>query len=127
MALILLHEMMHQACHEAGEWVDNCHQGPLWLAHCNHIGGDLGLGLTFARMKRGKTPMLDDDGVPIKNAKGEQLRANKWMPMEKKLLPNTNRTASYDECRMFPLREDDGLFKSIQSANNEKNERRLMF
>ena len=92
-ALILLHEMMHQACHEAGEWVDNCHQGPLWIAHCNYIGNDLGLGLTYSQMKRGK-----------ERAQGKQPRANVWQAVQKQLLPATDRFATYDECRMFPFR-----------------------
>lgn len=54
-ALILLHEMMHQAVIELGEVQHpNCHMDLNWLEHCNFIGNDLGLNLTYTTLTRTK-------------------------------------------------------------------------
>lgn len=106
LALVLLHEMMHQSEHETGGSVgDNCHQTTTWLEYCNFIGNDLGLGLTYSTMARQKVSKTDDEGNIVKNAQGQTMRKNIWKPKAKELLPNTVRFATYDECRRFPFRE----------------------
>lgn len=109
LALVLLHEMMHQLDHETGGFNgdngDNCHQTPTWLEYCNFIGNDLGLGLTYAPMARQKVSKTDDEGNIVRNAQGQAMRVNVWKPMAGELLPNTVRFATYDECRRFPFRE----------------------
>lgn len=97
-ALIVLHEMIHQACFEAG--VDPNHEGAPWAAHCNYIGNDLGLGLTFSEMRRSK--------VTIQQENNSKSRVNIWRPKKRiDLLPNTDRFATVEECRCFPFRDGD--------------------
>jgi len=101
-ALILLHEMMHQAVFELGEERHlNCHLDPNWLEHCNFIGNDLGLNLTFTALTRTK-----------ESKKGKQQdaasRKNIWKAKkDSTLIPGTERLATYDECRMFPFKSDE--------------------
>lgn len=104
-ALIVLHEMVHQACFEAG--VDAGHEGEPWADHCNAIGADLGLRLTFSPMHRGKEARLNVDGTPARDAAGKPIRDNVWRPTRDKLLPGTDRFATVSECRHFPFRQGD--------------------
>jgi hypothetical protein len=114
LALILLHEMMHQAVYEAGgDLNDNCHLTPIWLELCNFIGDDLGLGLTYAPMVRAKQAQRNDDGNAIKSHEGKTVRQNVWRPKKAELRANTERFATYDECRKFPFRGDEKLDRNI--------------
>jgi hypothetical protein len=74
-ALLLLHEMIHQACAEA--LVDPGHNSVDWADWCNLIGTDLGLTLTHTPMRKGKETVILPDGskkrvtvmIPIKGAR----------------------------------------------------------
>jgi hypothetical protein len=114
LALILLHEMMHQAAFEADSPLkDNCHLTPIWLEHCNFIGDDLGLGLTYTPMVRAKQAQRNDDGTAIKSHEGKTVRQNVWRPKKAELRAGTERFATYEECRMFPFRCDGKISEKI--------------
>lgn len=101
-ALMLLHEMIHQACFEAG--VNPDHEGAPWATHCNVIGADLGLRLTFSEMKRGKAAK--------EKGQASEKRRNVWRPVSDALLPGTDRLATVEECRSFPWREDAAFIRA---------------
>lgn len=101
-ALVLLHEMMHQAVDELQEPQHlNCHLDPNWLDHCNFIGNDLGLKLTFATLTRTKESKKEKQQLA-------SLRKNIWRAKKNSILtPGTERFATYSECRMFPFNSDE--------------------
>lgn len=101
-ALILLHEMMHQAVTELGEEKHpNCHMDLNWLEHCNFIGNDLGLNITYATLTRTK------ESKKVKQQETSS-RKNIWKAKNNSvLIPDTERFATYDECRMFPFKSDE--------------------
>lgn len=111
LALIVLHEMMHQACFEAG--LDPGHEGQPWLDHCKFIGSDLKLGLTYSPMKRQKESVLKD-GTVLRRA-GRAVRQNVWRPTSTELFSGTDRFASHDEIIYFPFREDSAFIEANTS------------
>lgn len=107
-ALIVLHEMIHQACFEAK--VDASHEGEPWALHCNAIAPELGLPLTYAPMKRTKRTLRNENGKAIRTWDGKLERVNVWVPLwkESDLRPGT-RFATHDECRSFPFMAGDSM------------------
>lgn len=101
-ALVLLHEMMHQAVVELGEQQHtNCHLDLNWLEHCNFIGNDLGLNLTYATQTRTKESKKEKQ-------QDAASRKNIWKTKkDSALIPGTERFATYDECRLFPFKFDE--------------------
>jgi len=108
LALVVLHEMMHQACFEANQ--DPNHEGQPWADHCNHIGKHLQIGLTYSAMTRQKENMVDDVGNVIRRD-GRAVRRNVWRPVNDKLIKGTSRFATHQECRCFPWREDSAFIE----------------
>lgn len=107
-ALILLHEMMHQAVVELGEELNpNCHMDLNWLEHCNFIGNDLGLNLTYTTLTRTKESKKDKQ-------QDTALRKNIWKAKkDSAMTPGTERFATYDECRMFPFKFNEKVSATI--------------
>ena len=102
-ALLLLHEMMHQACFEAGQ--DAGHNSPAWAAWCNLIGQDLGLTITFSQMKKGKKT------VPTSGEKKKRITV--MLPVNgAELLPGTTRFAEYAEQCRFPWQLDSPFIRA---------------
>ena len=96
-ALLLLHEMIHQTCYEAD--VEPGHNSPAWADWCNLIGSDLGMTLTFSEMKSAKETVILPDG--------SKTRVSIMVPVDHaKLLPNTTRFAEYSEQCRFPWQLD---------------------
>jgi hypothetical protein len=118
-ALVLLHEMIHQACFEANQ--DPSHEGQPWADHCNHIGKHLQLGLSYSAMKRQKENMLDEAGSVIRR-NGRAVRRNVWRPVNNKLIKGTDRFATHQECSHFPWREDAAFIKTntLLDSKNQK-------
>lgn len=101
-ALLLLHEMIHQACFEAG--VDAAHDSGSWADHCNYIGQDLGMTITFAKFKQVKVPYVDEHG--------NKKRMSKMKPVHQNLLPGTERMAEYGEQCRFPFQWDSPFIEA---------------
>ena len=88
-ALVVLHEMMHQAVHENGG--NNKHYSQDWADWCNLIAMELDIGLTYAGLKRGKTKTI------------EGSRKNIWKPIDKTFqLRENTRMATFQEMYTFP-------------------------
>jgi hypothetical protein len=118
LALVLLHEMMHQACFEAKQ--DPGHNGQPWADHCNFIGKDLKLGVTYSPMKRQKQNIIDSDGNIVRR-NGKPVRENVWRPTGT-LLKNTKRFATYKECLYFPWLSD-AAFIEANTLLDHKNQK----
>jgi hypothetical protein len=119
LALVLLHEMIHQACSEANQ--DPSHEGQPWADHCNYIGKHLQIGLSYSAMTRQKANVVDDDGSVVRQG-GRALRRNVWRPTNDTLLKGTDRLATHQECRHFPWREDAAFIRAntLLDAKNQK-------
>lgn len=115
-ALVLLHEMIHQACVEANQ--NPSHEGQPWADHCNYIGKHLQIGLTYSAMTRQKENMVDDAGNVIRR-NGRAVRRNVWRPVNDKLIKGTNRFATHKECRCFPWREDSAFIEANTLLDKE--------
>lgn len=92
---VMLHEMIHLACSQAGQ--DPDHKGAPWAAWCDFIGQYLGLPLTYVQHSRRKASTTDG------------RRVNVWVPTVPTEPRPSTRLASYAEIRSFPsVIEGDG-------------------
>lgn len=110
-ALVVLHEMIHlaEAQLQGGFSDANCHATPIWIGWCNFIAEQVGLPLTYGRMKRGKAK-ADADG----------RRANIWKHGKGAAVRSGTRLASYDETRCFPFLEGAQLMEDNKEIRKIK-------